>query len=237
MRRLSILILLLMIPRAARAALFEARSPQHAAAIEVVSIDADNVRYDVTVTDLATHDVLAAAQLPVRRGLAADKSVEIRDLRIHIHVVETGAFLQSGIEIWQGSDLIDFLHSAWSTAPQRRHDLPPGVMRVGGDVKAPVVLKHVEPMYPEEARKARISGIVIVQAIIDHTGAVKDVTVLKPLPFGLDQAAVDAVRQWTFQPATMNDKPVDVAFNITINFKLVMPAQTPPPPPPPPSPY
>jgi TonB family protein len=92
--------------------------------------------------------------------------------------------------------------------------------RVGGDVKAPVAIVHVEPVYPEEARLQRISGIVILGTVIDHTGAVKDIKVLKGLPNGLSEAAVDAVKQWVFKPATVNGEAVDVLFNITINFKL-----------------
>jgi periplasmic protein TonB len=93
-------------------------------------------------------------------------------------------------------------------------------LRVGGDVKAPVVISRVEPSYPEVARKARISGIVIVECIIDKNGTVRNVKVLKPLPFGLDQAAVDAVQKWRFRPGTLNGQPVDVIFNLTVNFKL-----------------
>ena len=48
----------------------------------------------------------------------------------------------------------------------------------------------------------------------------RNVQVLKPLPFGLDQAAVDAVRRWKFKPGTLNGQPVDVIFNLTVNFKL-----------------
>ena len=93
-------------------------------------------------------------------------------------------------------------------------------LRVGGDVRAPVVIEKVEPSYTEEARKERISGIVIVEAIIGRDGLVKKVSVLKPLPFGLDQAAVDAVKQWKFKPGTLAGKPVDVVFNLTVNFRL-----------------
>lgn len=92
--------------------------------------------------------------------------------------------------------------------------------RVGGDVKAPVVIKRVEPVYPAEARAARISGIVITEVVIDRTGVVRDAKVLKPLPFGLDQAAIDAVKQWQFRPGTLNGEPVDTIFNLTINFRL-----------------
>jgi len=97
-------------------------------------------------------------------------------------------------------------------------------LRVGGDVHAPVVIEKVEPSYTEEARNARISGIVIIEAVIGRDGAVKNASVLKPLPFGLDQAAVDAVKQWKFEPGTLDGKPVDVIFNLTVNFRLDKPA-------------
>src|SRR3954468_3156701 len=92
--------------------------------------------------------------------------------------------------------------------------------RVGGDVKAPVAIVHVDPVYPQEARQERVSGVVILETVIDHTGAVKDIKVLKGLPHGLSEAAVDAVKQWVFKPATINGEAVDVVFNLTLNFKL-----------------
>ncbi|MEO6258989.1 MAG: TonB family protein [Thermoanaerobaculia bacterium] len=98
--------------------------------------------------------------------------------------------------------------------------VPDAPLRVGGDVKAPTIVNKVEPVYPEVARKARISGIVIVECTINKNGDVTDVHVLKPLPFGLDQAAADAVRRWKFKPGTLNGQPVDVLFNLTVNFKL-----------------
>jgi TonB family protein len=105
----------------------------------------------------------------------------------------------------------------YETLIRPRQEAP---FRVGGDVKAPVVINRVEPIYTAEAFEHRISGIVIVEAVVDRTGHVSDVEVLKPLPFGLDQAAVDAVRKWTFRPGTLNGWPVDVLFNLTINFEL-----------------
>ena len=93
-------------------------------------------------------------------------------------------------------------------------------LRPGGEVKAPVVINRVEPKYPEEYRLARISGIVIVEAAISETGTVGDVRLLKSVAPEMDMAAIHAVRQWTFQPATQDGKPVPVLFNLTINFLL-----------------
>lgn len=92
-------------------------------------------------------------------------------------------------------------------------------LRVGGDVKAPLVRHRVEPVIPEEARKARVAGIVIVEVVIDKHGRVSEAKVMKGLPFGLDQAALDAVKQWTFEPGTLDGQPVDVIFNLTVNIK------------------
>jgi TonB family protein len=96
---------------------------------------------------------------------------------------------------------------------------PPGVHRVGGNVTAPRVVTRVEPVYPAEARRARIAGMVILEMVINEEGEVENARVLKPLPFGLDQTALDAVRQWKFEPGMIEGKPVKVLFNITINFR------------------
>jgi protein TonB len=95
-----------------------------------------------------------------------------------------------------------------------------GPLRVGGDVKAPALISRVEPKYTEAARRDKISGIVILEIVIDSTGQVREARVLKPLPDGLSEAAVDAVKQWTFRPGTLNGRPVDVIFNITVSFSL-----------------
>ena len=93
-------------------------------------------------------------------------------------------------------------------------------LRVGGDVKAPVVTERVEPKYSDSARHAHTQGIVIVEAVIDKNGNVDQVKVIKGLPMGLSEAAEEAVREWKFKPATLNGEPVDVIFNLTVNFTL-----------------
>ena len=100
-------------------------------------------------------------------------------------------------------------------------------LRVGGDVRAPVIMQRVEPVTPPEAAKARISGIVIIEVLIDEDGRVTDTRILKDLPFGLGQAAVDAVRQWRFRPGTLYDRPVPVIFDLTVNFRPPSPTAPP----------
>ena len=91
---------------------------------------------------------------------------------------------------------------------------------VDGNVKAPKKVHAPAPRYTQDARESRVQGVVIVQAIIDREGLVEDVKVLKGLPLGLDKAAVDAIRQWQFEPATLDGNPVAVYYNLTVNFRL-----------------
>jgi len=231
MRRFSILILLLASTATLRAASYEARSPQHSVTVDVVTLAGGGVRYDLRIVDAVTGEVLATPQLMANAGHPSETVIDVRDLHISVRFAG-GTRLMARVEFVQGDEIIDTIESYWSTGPQKRIvTAPDGLFRVGGDVKAPVIIDRVEPIYPEVARKARIMGIVIVEATISEDGVVKNVEVLKPLPFGLDQAAVDAVKQWTFKPATLDGAPVAVRFNLTINFKLGTPQPPQPPPP------
>jgi len=97
---------------------------------------------------------------------------------------------------------------------------PTAPLRVGGDVKAPVAIDRAEPNYTDTARKARIAGVVIVEAIIDKQGNVDNAKVVKGLPGGLSEEAVKAVRKWKFRPGTLNGEAVATIFNLTVTFQL-----------------
>jgi len=92
-------------------------------------------------------------------------------------------------------------------------------VKVTGDVKPPKIVNQVEPVYPEDARKQGIEGTVILEATADIEGNVQDVKVLRGVE-GLNQAAVDAVKQWTYEPMMINGKPKPVVFTVTVRFKL-----------------
>lgn len=93
------------------------------------------------------------------------------------------------------------------------------VLRIGGDVKAPERIKYVAPRYPEEAQAARVSGIVIIEAVIDETGHVANAKILRSVAM-LDQSALDAVMQWEFTPTLINGVATPVLMTMTVNFTL-----------------
>jgi TonB family protein len=95
-----------------------------------------------------------------------------------------------------------------------------GPLWVDGDVKAPIKVFAPQPRYTEEARKARVQGVVILKAVLDKLGNVSSVEVLKGLPDGLAESAVATVATWKYQPATLDGEPVAVFLNVTISFSL-----------------
>ena len=96
---------------------------------------------------------------------------------------------------------------------------PSAPVRVGGNIKAPVKTKDVRPTYPAIAQSARVQGIVIIEATIGPSGKVTDAKVLRSIPL-LDNAALDAVRQWQFTPTLLNGVPVPVIMTVTVQFTL-----------------
>jgi TonB family protein len=90
-------------------------------------------------------------------------------------------------------------------------------LRIGGQIKAPLKIKDVKPVYPAIARSAGVAGAVMIEATIGPEGKVIDAKVVRSIPL-LDQAALDAVQQWEYTPTLLNGVPVSVLVSVTINF-------------------
>ena len=92
-------------------------------------------------------------------------------------------------------------------------------IRVGGNVQESKLIKRVEPVYPELAKRARVQGVVLLQVLVDETGHVADIKVVRGNPL-LDPAAMEAVRQWVYSPTLLNGEPVPVIATVTVIFNL-----------------
>jgi TonB family protein len=88
------------------------------------------------------------------------------------------------------------------------------------DVVAPQLIRRVEPAYPEAARRARIEGVVVIEAVVTDRGEVQEARVARGHNPLLDAAALAAVRQWAYEPARVKGSPVRVYVTVTVTFSL-----------------
>ena len=158
-------------------------------------LEATRPQQQVSVSPQTAEDHLIAAQLlyAQRRYDEAQKHVD------HALELLRGEALRSTIEEAQAAANSD------------------GPIRVGGHIREPRKMLHVPPVYPPEALAADVQGVVILDAVLGIDGSVADLKVLRSIPL-LEQAAIDAVRQWRFTPTLLNGKPVEVAMSITVSF-------------------
>ncbi|MEP0775354.1 MAG: M56 family metallopeptidase [Acidobacteriota bacterium] len=167
------------------------------------------------------------------RLLARPVSVAVTDAPLH-EVVRLVAEAAKAELLWRDGAALLVPRSEAAAEPP----LPPSApsprvppYRLGPHlgITEPRKINSVPPVYPLEARRERVVGVVILDVIIDEQGRPADIKVLRGLPFGLTEAAVEAVRQWRWEPATMEGQPVPVILTVTIRFSLDSESPTPPP--------
>jgi protein TonB len=95
----------------------------------------------------------------------------------------------------------------------------PGPVRIGGQIKAPALLHRVEPVYPDVAVLAKLTGVVVLEATVGVDGKVMAVRVLQSRG-PLDRAAIDSVKQWQYSPLVLNGTPTSFVLTVTLNFSL-----------------
>lgn len=92
-------------------------------------------------------------------------------------------------------------------------------VRVGGDIKPPRKVKDAKPVYPDEARREKKQGTVILEVVIGADGKVSSAKVVRSLP-ALDRAAIEAVQQWQYAPTIIGGRPTPVIMTVALNFAL-----------------
>jgi TonB family protein len=128
-------------------------------------------------------------------------------------IVERDRSPEITVEEWP--DVVDTSGLAPPPEPEQHAEVVAGI-----DVEPPRVIHRVEPRYTDPAIHIRQEGVVILSLLIDRQGRVADITVLRGLPFGLTESAVEAVQQWQFEPCTFNGRTVSVRYTLTVRFRL-----------------
>ena len=101
--------------------------------------------------------------------------------------------------------------------PPPPQTLPP--VRIGGKIQPPTLIRRVEPVYPDIAVQAKVSGLVILEATVNERGEVVDVKVLRSIML-LDKAAIEAVKQWRYSPVLLNGTPRSFVLTVTLSFSI-----------------
>ena len=92
-------------------------------------------------------------------------------------------------------------------------------IRVGGNVQSAKMIRQVQPVYPQIAKTAHVQGTVLLHAVISKDGSVQELQYVSGPPL-LMKAAMDAVREWRYQPTLLNGEPVEVETTISVIFSL-----------------
>jgi TonB family protein len=162
----------------------------------------------------------------LKRLIASPSDMEIQidvDTKRDATLDDASATLK---KILVGTDgLVPLVPPYWRSYLGAKKDEPPTSdnlkierVRVGGSVMGLKIIKQVRPTYSEVAKNFLLQGVVVLEAEINETGDVANISIIQPAGAGFDESAVDAVSQWKYKPTTLNGNPVKVVTTITVNY-------------------
>lgn len=184
------------------------RSPSSMFPITIDSIDLDRL-------PSALHDKVSAANI-LHVGGVIESGPDIETLETSLRQIDDHLRLGLAIpESGQSKARISVVVAPTRTAA----GMPPSSIRVGGNVQSANLVNKVRPLYPPEAKQARIQGTVKFNVVIAADGTVKNIDVISGHPL-LVQSALDAVKQWVYKPTLLNGNPVEVITVVDVNFTL-----------------
>ena len=170
------------------------------------------------------HQIVPPAPPPLQQPkIAIQPTVEVqKDVKMASNVPQIGVPNSPlvGMSMGNGSGTGLGSGNGSGIGPGSGGNIGGGLRRVGGGVSAPQVIYQVEPEFSEEARKAKVAGNVLVSLIVDANGRPQSVHVSRGIGMGLDEKAVEAVRQYKFKPAMEGGKPVPVRVDVEVNFQI-----------------
>ena len=163
----------------------------------------------------AAQDAQAAldAELKAQEG----KMLKSYDKTKELAIAAKAAGDKAAADAVAGKEKADAAAAKEKAAAAARAKVRMAAVRPGGRLMPPKKIKDVPPVYPPLAKSANISGAVTIEATIGVDGKVVDAKVINSIPM-LDQAALDAVRQWEYLPSMLNGQPVPVLVTVTVNF-------------------
>lgn len=189
--------------------------------------EADAARQSMASASSAGADKYAAASLQEAQAAQAALDAELKaqegkflksyDRARELAVAAKTAADKAATDATSARELAEAEEARKTKAAAARREKLAKAIRVGGNIRPPIRIKEVAPVYPAIAQSAGVRGDVVIEATIDDEGNVADARVVKSVPL-LDQAALDAVRQWHYQPSLLNGVPIAVVMTVTVKF-------------------
>ena len=189
--------------------------------------------HGATTSEAVTALLQAGANLEARDeygGTPLHRAAELSNNPAAIKVIldagaDTAARNAAGKTPWdlvQVNDALKGSHAYWRLN-DARFKSSYSVFRVGecGGGATPKLVYKLEPEYSEEAREAKLQGKVVLNVVVQRDGTPRIVRVMQSLGLGLDEKAIEAVRQWRFNPGMCNGQAVDVKVNVEVTFRLL----------------
>ena len=186
----------------------------------VVVSTKDGGTKEITISNAAGEYEFRA--LPLGRYSIEGRTPGFRPFQqaLELHANEAKEF-EIVLEVGEVKETINVVAKAPPAVPLDTRSGPPRRIRVGGNVQATKLVRQVNPVYPERARAQGIQGSVLLEAIILKDGALGAMRVLNKLADpDLVDSAIEAVRNWRYEPTRLNGQPIEVVTTITVNFRL-----------------
>jgi protein TonB len=167
---------------------------------------------------------------PKLRPVPQAPVLEARELQVPIEANEEGSEFAGNVDSFEGVPggmlggvpggvLGGVVGGIPDVPPPPPPPAPRAPVRTGGQIKAPALIKRVAPVYPPLAVNAQVEGVVILEATVGRDGRVEDVKVLRSIGL-LERAAIDAVREWQYEPLLLNGQPERFILTVTVSFSL-----------------
>jgi hypothetical protein len=160
---------------------YELHTSRYSVTIDSTLIGTDVMHYDAHVLDLQTKQIVASPQLSARVLEPADSHTMVNGIDLHLHIVATPV-ISALFEVLDGGIVVESARAELGSALIDADGWHKDVARIDNRFKPPVLTHRVEPVYPAAALSSRTTGVVIVQVLIDKSGAVADTQVLKDGP-------------------------------------------------------
>jgi beta-lactamase regulating signal transducer with metallopeptidase domain len=181
-------------------------------------VSGDRAEYAASLLRLAQSMAVPAMPAGYAIGVFDGNILETRIMQLTMDLPKVSRLRKVAIVVVAACALLGGAFAAaavpFDVTPQEK------VYKVGGDVKPPVLIHSVDAEFTKKAKDAKYQGVSVVSCVVGTDGIPRQVHTTRKLGMGLDEKAIDAVRQYRFEPGTLNGKPVAVAIAIEVNFRL-----------------